>query len=139
MEMWSRRHNTLKAHGNQSKLELYLEDKLNELHIEYISQYSDDRYPYHCDLYIPKIDTFIEINGYWTHNTHFFDSTNEDDLKTLELWKERAKTSKHFETAIYVWTIRDIEKRDCAIKNNLKYIVLRNKKDIDNYINCLGV
>ena len=138
-EAWSRRHDTLKVNGNQSKLEVYLEQRLDDLNIEYIPQYGDERYPYHCDIYIPKTDTFIEINGYWTHNTHFFDPNSEADINQLEVWKERAKTSKHFATAIRVWTELDIQKRNCAIKNNLNYIVLRNIKDIDKYVDCLGI
>ena len=55
----------------------------------------------------------------------------------LQQWEEKAKTSQQYKRAIEFWTKRDIQKRDIAIKNNLNYIVLWNKTDIDNFIQNL--
>ena len=33
-------------------------------------QYSSELYPFHCDFYIPEINTYIEYQGYWTHGKH---------------------------------------------------------------------
>lgn len=82
----------------------------------------DSRYPWHCDFYIKSLDLFIEINGMWTHGPHPFDENNPEDLKLLEKWKAKVKTSKFYEKAIDGWTIRDILKRKTAKENNLKYI-----------------
>lgn len=90
-----------------------------------LKQYKDpERYPFYCDFYIVEDDLFIELNAHWTHGGHPFDPNNEDDLKTLEVWKEKAKTSKFFQTAIEVWTIRDPKKLQCAKEHNLNYKVI---------------
>ena len=44
--------------------------------------------------------------------------------KKLNKWKEKAKTSKFYQTAIYVWTDLDVRKRECAKKNNLNFEVI---------------
>jgi hypothetical protein len=126
-----------RKNGSMSKNELYFESELNKLNIYYLREYKSDLYPYFCDFYIQKTNTFIELNNYWMHGGHWFDDTNEDDLKILNKWKEKSKVSSIYKTAINVWTKSDIEKRNCAIKNNLNYIVLWNKTDIDNFISTL--
>ena len=97
--------------------------------IEYIGennfryQYRDKlRYPFLCDFYIPKLDLFIELNHFKSHNGHLFDKNNEDDINTLQLLQEKAKTSKFYENMINVWTIKDPLKFETAKKNNLNYL-----------------
>ena len=68
------------------------------------------------------------------HGGHWFDSNNQNDLDKLLVWSEKAKNSKLYEIAVEVWTKGDLEKRDCAIKNNLNYIVLWTLEDINNFI-----
>ena len=134
----SKKQQSMRKNGNHSRFEDMFEQILIKLNIEYKKDYNlDDRYPYKCDFYLPKTDTFIEINAHWTHNTHFYDKTNIQDKKQLKQWKEKAKTSNFYKSAIKTWTIKDIEKRDTAIKNQLNYIVLWNKTDIKNYIQTL--
>lgn len=88
-------------------------------------QYSSDpRYPFNCDFYIPSLDLFIEYNGHWTHNEHFFDINDADDLKRLNEMKERAKNSNFYNVAIDIWTKRDPLKLKTAKENNLNYLVL---------------
>ena len=86
--------------------------------------YKCDRYPYYCDFYIVEDDLFIELNAHWTHGGMPFDETNENCIKQLEEWKEKAKTSKFYENAIQTWTVRDVQKLKCAKENNLNYKVI---------------
>lgn len=39
-----------------------------------------------------------------------------NDINTLKIWE-----SKNYQNGIYTWTIKDIEKRNIAKKNNLNY------------------
>lgn len=89
-----------------------------------IRQYKDKRYPFNCDFYIKSEDKFIELNIHWTHGGHPFDETNEDDIKKLNEWKEKAKTSKFYKNAIHTWTIRDVEKFTYIKNNNLNMEVI---------------
>lgn len=98
-------------------------------------QYRDKlRYPFLCDFYIPKLDLFIELNHFKSHNGHLFDKNNEDDINTLQLLQEKAKTSKFYENMIDVWTIKDPLKFETAKKNNLNYIVSYNISEMYNII-----
>ena len=89
-----------------------------------IRQYRDDRYPFDCDFYIPSEDLFIEINKHWTHGGKPFDELDLNDISKLEDWQERAKTSRFYKNAIYVWTNLDVRKQKCAKENNLNYKVI---------------
>lgn len=84
--------------------------------------YSKDRYPFHADFYIKSEDLFIELNLHWTHGGHPFNQEDTNDVITLNEWKEKAKTSKFYMRAIYVWTDLDVRKRECARNNNLNFI-----------------
>lgn len=129
---------TMRMKGNRSKLEDYLETLLLTYDIKYETEYKEERYPYFCDFYLPDTDTFIEINGYWTHNDHLFDKNNKEDLNTLKMWEEKANNgSKQYKVAINIWSKVDIEKYNCAKNNNLNYVILWNKNDIDEYISTL--
>ena len=91
--------------------------------VEY--QYKDkDRYPFICDFYIPSLDLFIECQYSWTHGGKPYNEIT--DKEKLELWKEKAKTSKYYQNAINTWTIRDVNKRETANKNNLNYLEFFN-------------
>lgn len=89
-----------------------------------IRWYSDDRYPFACDFYIPSEDLFIELNKHWTHGGHLFDELNLNDISKLEYWQERAKTSRYYKNAIYTWTILDVKKAQIAKQNHLNYKVI---------------
>lgn len=109
---------------NKSKVEDELYEKLcNEYGEENVMrQYRDEiRYPFNCDFYIKSEDKFIELNRFWHHGPHKFDSENEEDIELLNTWKEKAKYSKQFENAIQTWTVRDVEKFRIAEENNLNY------------------
>ena len=89
--------------------------------------YYDDRYPYECDFYIESEDLFIELNLHPSHYTHPFDDSSKEDLSILHKLKE--EDSEWSKMIIDVWSIRDVEKLQCAIRNNLNY-----KQVYSNYI-----
>lgn len=121
--------------NNGSSLESYMMTKLNELNIKFEPEYNlDSRYPYFCDFYIPEKDIFIELHGFWMHGHHWFDSNNPEDIKCLNSWIEKSKTNSVYKAAIDCWTKIDIEKRNCAIKNKINYVVLWNKNEVDDWI-----
>lgn len=95
---------------------------------------NSDRYPFACDFYIKSLDLFIELNLMWTHGNHRFNENNQEDINILAVWQEQAKTSKFYKNAIDVWTIRDIKKFEIAEKNNLNYVTLYNKEDINKLL-----
>lgn len=114
---------------NASKIEKYLYDRLKN-HYTILYNASSKLYPYLCDFYIVELDLYIELNITWTHGFHYY---TEDDIDTVERFKN--KNSSYYDNAIYIWTIKDIEKRNCAVQNNLNYVVLWNKQQINQFIN----
>ena len=70
-----RKHHTF----NTSKPEETLYKILIDLYgIDNIKrQYKTELYPWHCDFYITSINTYIEVQGYFTHGKHPFNSNNE--------------------------------------------------------------
>lgn len=125
---------TRRANNNDSSWEDYFEQQLTIFNISYIKRYKDTRYPYYCDFYLPDTDTFIEINGYWSHGGHWFDNNNIEDQQKLSIWIDKANAGhKQYKNAINVWTNKDIKKRDIAIKNNLNYIVLWKFDDLIDF------
>ncbi len=144
--IWKDRDSRLKAkkksqksmckHGNRSSLEALLEQYFIDNHIKYEPEYNKDiRYPYFCDFYLPDFDLFIEVNGYYTHCNHWFDSNNSEDVNKLNELIEKSKVHSMYKTCIRVWTQSDVEKRNCAKNNKLNYVVLWSKQDILDWIN----
>lgn len=117
-----RRNRTLST----SKMEDQFYEKLISIYGKdnVVRQYKEERYPFYCDFYIPKEDKFIECNFHWTHNNHPFDCTNTDDIKELDSWINYAKSSKYWETAVYVWSKLDVRKMETARKNKLNFEVI---------------
>lgn len=90
-----------------------------------LTNYVDkQRYPFKCDYYIVEEDLFIELNNHWTHGFHPFNPNDENDLKKLASWQEKAKQSAFYAKAIEVWTIRDPLKMETAKEHNLNYKVV---------------
>lgn len=77
----------------------------------------DPRYPWHCDFYIESIDFFIELQGFYTHGTHPFDPTDENDLIAAELIKE-----KGWDNILSIWCDSDVRKRNYAVEKGLNYL-----------------
>lgn len=91
---------------------------------------SSDQYPYLCDFYIKELDLYVELNITWTHGWHYYDK--EKDKYRLQ--KMINKNNGYYDNAIHTWTITDINKRDCAIRNNLNYAVVWNIEQMNNLI-----
>ena len=136
-EMQEHRYNVMtKNHSfNTSKPEeelyLYIKEKFPSVK----RQYKDKlRYPYNCDFYIPELDYFIELQGYYTHNTHPYNPNSISDQVLVERYKERYGPKCQ---AITIWTSKDPEKRDCAKRNNLNFKEIWNLEEGKNFIDNL--
>ena len=93
-----------------------------------LRQYSEERYPFKCDFYIKSEDLFIELNLHPTHGTHPFNPNDYEDIVLLE--KLRRDDTEWSNKIIDVWSVRDYNKRQCAIKNNLNYKVIYSIKEL---------
>ena len=97
---------------------------------DFESQYNNDaRYPYLCDFYDKDRDLFIEVNASWTHGYHWYDT--EKDAGVCTKWKAKSEDSTYYANALEVFTKRDVEKRECARKNNLNYVTLWDSDGMD--------
>ncbi len=97
-------------------------------------QYKSNVYPFYCDFYIPSVDLYIELNFHWTHGNHLFNANNQQDLNLLQIWRQKAKTSKFYQNAIRIWTQKDPEKFKIVKQNNLNFLSFYNLKQFDNWI-----
>lgn len=86
--------------------------------------YDEERYPFSCDFYIPSEDLFIELNRHPAHGPHPFNKDNPDDIKLLESLKNDTKNPKWSSMIVDVWSVRDVNKLQTAIKNNLNYLTI---------------
>jgi parB-like protein len=94
------------------------------------SQYKKDvRYPYLCDFYDKDKDLFIEVNASWTHNFHWYDV--DSDAVMVNVWKKKSDDSQYYASALKIFTKSDVEKRECARKNNLNYVTLWDSDGMD--------
>ena len=126
-------YNTKKQNGtfNTSKVETKLIKYFIDNNINFKTQYKSDLYPFMCDFYFPDTDSYVEIQGNWTHGNHPFDENNEDDLNILQYWK--SKKSKYYNIAINVWSVTDVQKRRTAKLNNIKLFEIFTM-NVDNII-----
>ena len=113
---------------NTSKIENKLELLLRKIFPDLETQYKSTLYSFNCDYYIPSLDLYIEYNGSWTHGGCFYDENNEDNRNTLEMWKQRSEHSRFYQNAIETWIVRDLNKLNMALENNLNYVVWFNKE-----------
>ena len=124
-ETINKRFDTILKHKSYKKLipeEEYYQ-KLCSLYSkdDIIRQYKSEKYPFHCDFYIKSQDLYIECNFHWTHGEHPFNKNNEEDIKKLNEWIEKSKTSKYYKNAVYVWTNLDVRKLTTLKNNHLNY------------------
>ena len=136
-EMQERRYNTMKRNHtfNSSSTEeeffLYIKSRFPKV----IRQYKDkNRYPYFCDFYIPELDYFIELQGYYTHGKHQFDPNSSEDLQLIEYYKKKYGEDCQ---PITIWSIKDVEKRNCAKRNHLNFKEVWSLEDGKNFVNDL--
>lgn len=120
---------------NKSNIEELFKQELDNLNIDYNYNTKSINYPWRCDFYLKDFDTYIELNLFWTHNFHYFDSNNLDDLNMLNKWK--SKNNDYYKRAIDIWTNIDIQKRNHAIANNLNYIVVWTKDQVNQLLDDL--
>ena len=118
-----------------SKTEIECYNALINVYPNTKHNYKSESYPFMCDLYIPEVDTYIELNFHWTHGGHRYNK--QKDKNKLCVWIEKSKTSKYFKNAIDVWTRRDIQKFNIAKKNKLKYLAFYTKSDFDSWLSQL--
>lgn len=136
-EMQERRYNTMKRNHtfNSSSTEeeffIYIKSRFPKV----IRQYKDkNRYPYFCDFYIPELDYFIELQGYYTHGNHPFDPNSNEDLQLIEYYKKKYGEDCQ---PITIWSIKDVEKRNCAKRNHLNFKEVWSLEDGKNFVNDL--
>lgn len=134
-EIWKKSQDNRQI-SSKSKLENIF---LNYLKLKYesddiITQYKSKEYPYYCDFYIKSINLYIEIQGHWTHNDHPFDINNLNDQQIMNIWRTKSLSDKYYKNALNTWTIKDVEKRNTAIQNNLNYLEIFGKTDLNKYI-----
>lgn len=126
----SKSYNTKKKNNsfNKSKDEEHLYNLLCEKYDDVKRQYKSDLYPFACDFYIPSEDLYIEYNGHWTHGLEPYNNDNKFHQEKIKLWK--SKNTKFYNNAIKTWTERDVQKRNIAKQNNLKWIELFSMNDL---------
>ena len=71
---------------------------------------------------------YIEYNGHWTHGLEPYNNDNKFHQEKIKLWK--SKNTKFYNNAIKTWTERDVQKRNIAKQNNLKWIELFSMNDL---------
>ena len=134
-----RKHHTFNTSKIEEQFYTYLCTKYSIDNIN--RQYKTNEYPFCCDFYIKPLNLYIEIQGYWAHGSHPFDSNNINDLQKLDTWKQKSINTMQYEKAINIWTVKDVLKREIAKQNNLNYLEIFSidlQKAIDifeNYIN----
>lgn len=124
-----KRYETLKRNHtfNTSKIEETIYEKLIDIYgkSDILREYKDKyRYPYRCDFYIKSLDLFIEVQGYYTHGKEPYNPNSIKHQILVQKYKERYGPNCQ---AITIWTIKDVEKRNKAKENNLKYLEIFHK------------
>ena len=132
---------TKSLQGTNSKPEEYFYNELLKIFKKediFRNYNKDSRYPFNCDFYIKSKDLFIELNLFWTHGEHWFNKNNPKDIKLLTKLKEKETSSTFIQSAIDIWTNKDVIKRETAKNNNLNYVTIWTVPEIDLYIslNC---
>lgn len=112
-----KRNGTLSTSRNfEDKLVQYLRDTYPEYTI--LTQYKEERYPFHCDCYIKELDLFIEFQGSFYHNYRPFNGSPEHIFE-YEKMLTKGKVTKGIAK---VWRYKDVEKRELAKKNGLNFL-----------------
>lgn len=137
---------TAKANNsfNTSKFETKINELLTKKFQHVIREYyTDERYPFRCDFYVPERDLFIEIQGHPSHGKHPFDPYNDDDMALLNRWFDKAeeinkvtnKKKNQYLSYAYIWAVRDPLKRQTAKENNLNWLEFFNMQEFMDWYN----
>jgi hypothetical protein len=103
-------------------------------------QYSSELYPFNSDIYIPEIDTYIELNYHWTHGINSngfhchcpYDENNDEHKRCVNFLL--SKNSPYYLNAVKVWTIRDPLKRKIAQDNGINFQEFYTKQDYIDWL-----
>ena len=130
-KIWEARklNKTMNTSKPESKMHEYLVDIYGESDVIHDS-IIDDRYPYRVDFYIKSRDLFIELNGSFVHQNHWFNKNDPMDVDLsekyrglMELRNSEGKPNSKYKRIIETWLGSDLEKRELARLNNLNYLV----------------
>ena len=125
-------HTNIQKGRSSKKEEILYEELLKYFdRSDIYRQYKNEKYPYFCDFYIKSIDTYIEYQGTWLHGTHPYNEKNQIDINTLSFMLKKSNNSNYYKSAIKCWTIRDVQKRNLAINNKIRYIEIFSLNNID--------
>ena len=130
-------NNTLNTSKPEKELYLYIKDKFPTV----VRQYKDkERYPWHCDFYIPELDCFIEYNGFQGHGKHEYNPDSIEDNNIVEEWNRKYDNGNHplYKRMIEEWTIFDVKKREKAKENNLNFHEFWNLNEAKQFINKIS-
>ena len=141
-EVKKKAYETMKQNGNlyhkNSKAENECYKLLKTIYPAIKRQFMSDKYPWKCDFYVPDENLLIEYQGYYTHGDHPFDVNNMDDIKQLNALKVKYKSYYneygYWPQIITIWTEKDVEKRQTAIKNGFNYIEFFNLDQVKEYV-----
>ena len=110
-----RKNHTFNTSKFEEEMFYYIKEKFPSVK----RQYKDNiRYPWRCDFYIPELDYFIEVQGYYTHGKEPYNPNSIKHQVLVQRYKERYGTNCQ---PVTIWIIKDVEKRECAKKNNLNF------------------
>lgn len=85
-----------------------------------IPQYKSEAYPWRSDYYIKSLDFYIELQGFYTHGTHPFTSTDED-FQIIEDFSTKI-SEERVQGLIDIWVISDVIKRNRALEQDLNFL-----------------
>ena len=119
--MLDSKHENGTFHVSQSEDDLYelLCNHFGESDVE--RQHASDLYPFSCDFYVKSRKLYIELNGTWSHDMHWFDGSSGQDQAIVQKWLSRG--TKYYRNVVHNWTVTDVKKRKVAAQNSLNYVV----------------
>jgi hypothetical protein len=122
--------------------EKYIREKLQDKFGSVLFNHVDNKYPFHCDFYIPNHDIYIEYQGFEGHNDHPFNYNNPNDVQILLKWAELAdlkKIDKRNKYLAYIatWVEKDPLKRKVAKINNLNWFEFFNLEQFNEWYNSI--
>ena len=126
-----RKNHTFNTSKPEEELYLYIKERFPLVKRQYKDK---NRYPYNCDFYIPNLDYFIELQGYYTHGKEPYNPNSIKHQVLIQRYKERYGPNCQ---PITIWTIKDVEKRNCAKDHNLKFKEVWNLQEGKEFIDKL--
>lgn len=75
------------------------------------------------------------LNRHWTRGNYSFNNNDPKSTLLLELWKQKAKTSKFYRHAFDTRTKRDTTKCLAAVNNQLDYKSFYTYDGVEQWLN----